>query len=167
MILLYLASTLYHALPRGRAKDVFRVLEHSGIFLLIAGSYAPFTLGVLRGPWGWTILGLVSSLAVLGIVLTVVGGVRHPILSTSVYVAMGWLVLVGVRPLWLRMPGAGFVWLVAGGIAYDRQGQPPGGAPRGSPANPKDGAQSVGRGRGNRPGRSEREGCRRFALQPR
>ena len=118
MVLLYLASSLYHALPRSRAKRVFRVIEHSGIFLLIAGTYTPFTLGVLRGPWGWTLLGLVWGLAVVGIGLTAVGGVRYPILSTAVYVAMGWLVMIAVGPLRLRMPTAGLVWLLLGGIAY-------------------------------------------------
>lgn len=118
VVLLYLASTLYHALPRGRAKRVFRVIEHSGIFLLIAGTYTPFTLGVLRGPWGWTLLGLVWGLAGVGIGLTAVGGIRYPILSTAVYVAMGWLVLIAVRPLCLRMPTAGLAWLLLGGIAY-------------------------------------------------
>lgn len=118
MVVLYLASTLYHALPRSRGKRAFHVIERSGIFLLIAGTYTPFTLGVLRGPWGWTLLGLVWGLAAVGIVLTAIGGVRHPILSTVVYVAMGWLVLVAVRPLSLRMPTAGLVWLLLGGIAY-------------------------------------------------
>ena len=118
MVLLYLASTLYHALPRSRAKRVFRVIEHNGIFLLIAGTYTPFTLGVLRGPWGWTLLGLVWGLAVVGIGLTTVGGVRYPILSTAVYVAMGWLVMIAVGPLCLRMPTAGLIWLLLGGIAY-------------------------------------------------
>lgn len=118
MVLLYLASTLYHALPRSRAKRVFRVIEHSGIFLLIAGTYTPFTLGVLRGPRGWTLLGLVWGLAAVGIGLTAVCGVRYPILSTAVYVAMGWLVMTVVGPLCLRMPTAGLVWLLLGGIAY-------------------------------------------------
>lgn len=118
VVLLYLASTLYHALPRSRAKRVFRVIEHSGIFLLIAGTYTPFTLGVLRGPWGWTLLGLVWGLAAVGIGLTAVCGVRYPSLSTAVYVAMGWLVMIAVGPLCLRMPAAGLVWLLLGGIAY-------------------------------------------------
>ncbi len=118
MLLLYLASTLYHALPHSRAKRVFRIIEHSAIFLLIAGSYTPFTLGVLHGPWGFTLLGLVWGLAVLGILLKIVGGVRYPILSTAVYIAMGWLVVIAIRPLSLRVPTAGLVWLVLGGVAY-------------------------------------------------
>ena len=118
MVLLYLTSTLYHALPRNRAKRVFRVLDHGAIFLLIAGTYTPFTLGVLRGTWGWTLFGLVWGLAAAGVVLKAVGGVRYPILSTCLYLGMGWLVLIAVRPLWLRMPPAGLLWLLAGGLAY-------------------------------------------------
>jgi hemolysin III len=118
MVLLYLTSTLYHALPRNRAKRVFQVLDHAAIFLMIAGTYTPFTLGVLRGAWGWTLFGLVWGLALGGIVLTAVGGVRYPKLSTSLYLAMGWLIIVAVKPLWLRMPSEGLFWLLAGGIAY-------------------------------------------------
>jgi hemolysin III len=118
MVLLYLTSTLYHALAENRAKRVFQVLDHSAIFLLIAGTYTPFTLGVLRGPWGWTLFGLVWGLAVVGIVLKAVGGVRHPILSTCLYLVMGWLALIAIRPLWLHLPLAGMLWLVAGGVAY-------------------------------------------------
>lgn len=118
VLLLYLASTLYHALAENRAKRVFRVLDHSAIFLLIAGTYTPFTLGLLRGAWGWTLFGLVWGAAVLGITLKTVGGVRHPRLSTGVYVAMGWLVLIAVKPLWLRMPASAWGWLLAGGLAY-------------------------------------------------
>ena len=118
MVLLYLTSTLYHALPRNRAKRVFRVLDHAAIFLMIAGTYTPFTLGVLRGPWGWTLFGLVWGLALAGVVLTAVGGVRYPKLSTCLYIAMGWLILIAVKPLWLLVPSWGLFWLLAGGIAY-------------------------------------------------
>ena len=118
MVLLYLTSTLYHALPRNKAKRVFQVLDHGAIFLLIAGTYTPFTLGVLRGGWGWTLFGLVWGLAVLDIVLKTVGSVRIPWLSTCLYLGMGWLVLIAIRPLWLRMPLSGLAWLVAGGLAY-------------------------------------------------
>jgi hemolysin III len=118
LALLYAASTLYHALPQSKAKHVFRVLDHGAVFLLIAGSYTPFTLGVLRGPWGWTLLGLVWGLAALGIVLIAMGGIRYPRLSMGVYLGMGWLVLIAIRPLWQRVPLAGLLWLLAGGIAY-------------------------------------------------
>lgn len=118
MVLVYVTSTLYHAMTRERAKRVFRVLDHSAIFLLIAGTYTPFTLGVLRGPWGWSLLAIVWGLALIGIVLTAISGVRYPTLSTAVYVAMGWLFVVGVKPLWANMEPWGMVWLLAGGVAY-------------------------------------------------
>lgn len=118
LVLLYLASTLYHALPRNRAKRVFRALDHGAIFLLIAGTYTPFTLGVLRGPWGWTLFGLVWGLALVGVVLKAVALLRHPVLSTGLYLLMGWLAVIAVRPLWARVPQAGLLWLVAGGVAY-------------------------------------------------
>ena len=118
MVLLYTTSTLYHALARNRAKRVFRVLDHNAIFLLIAGTYTPFTLGVLRGAWGWTLFGLVWSIAVVGVVLKSVGGVKHKKLSTILYIAMGWLAIIAVKPLWLNMPPWGLFWLLAGGVAY-------------------------------------------------
>lgn len=118
MVLLYLTSTVYHALPRNRAKRVFRILDHAAIFLMIAGTYTPFTLGVLRGPWGWTLFGLVWGLALAGVVHTAFGGVRYPIFSTCLYLAMGWPVLIAAQPLWLRMPTWGLLWLLGGGIAY-------------------------------------------------
>jgi hemolysin III len=118
MVLLYLVSALYHALPANRAKHVFQVLDHAAIFLMIAGTYTPFTLGVLRGAWGWTLFGLVWGLALAGLVLTAAGGVRYPKLRTSLYLAMGWLIIIAVKPLWLRMPSEGLFWLVGGGIAY-------------------------------------------------
>ena len=118
MVLLYLASTVYHALPIGKAKRVFRVIEHSAIFLLIAGTYTPFTLGVLRGAWGWTLLGLVWSLAVAGVALKVSNRMSRPIVSTSFYLLMGWLILIAVNPLYARLPASGLLWLVAGGMSY-------------------------------------------------
>lgn len=118
MLLLYLTSTLYHALPGSRAKQVFRLLDHASIYVMIAGTYTPITLSVLGGTWGWTLFGIVWGLALGGIVLTVAGGVRYPKLRTSLYLAMGWLIVVAVKPLWLRMPSEGLLWLSAGGIAY-------------------------------------------------
>src|SRR4030067_434162 len=114
-VLLYLTSTLCHALPINRAKCVFQVLARAAIFLMIAGTYTPFTLGVLRGTWGWTLFGLVWGLALAGVVFTVVGGVRYPKLTTCLYLAMGWLILIAVKPLWLRVPSWGLFWLSAGG----------------------------------------------------
>jgi hemolysin III len=118
MALLYLTSTLYHALAPNRVKRVFQILDHVAIYLLIAGTYTPFTLGVLRGPWGWTLFGLIWALAVAGIVLKSVGGVQHPRISTGLYVAMGWLILAAAKPLWQAMPGWGLFWLAAGGVVY-------------------------------------------------
>jgi len=118
IVALYLGSMLYHALPAGRAKRVFRVIDHSSIYLLIAGSYTPFTLGVLHGAWGWTLFGLVWGLAAAGIVLKSVGKASHPILSTVLYLSMGWLVVVAVDPLFARVPAAGLLWLLAGGLFY-------------------------------------------------
>ena len=118
VLLQYATSTMYHALARNRAKRVFRVIEHGAIFLLIAGTYTPFTLGVLRGPWGWTLLGVIWSLAAAGVALDSVTGLTHPILSTSIYVAMGWFIVVAARPLWLHVPPAGLALLAAGGVAY-------------------------------------------------
>ncbi len=118
MLLLYLVSTLYHAVPRSRAKSVFQILDHGAIFLLIAGTYTPFALGVLRGPWGWTLFGIVWSLALAGIVLKTFGGLGYPRLSTALYLAMGWCALVAIEPLWRLVPAWGLFWLFAGGVAY-------------------------------------------------
>lgn len=118
LVLVYLTSTLYHALPRQRAKQIFRILDHSAIYLLIAGTYTPFTLGVLRGPWGWTLFGLQWGLAAAGIVLKSIGGIRYGKLSVAVYLAMGWLVLIAIGPVMDHVPPWGLFWLVAGGIAY-------------------------------------------------
>lgn len=118
MIILYLASTLYHALPAGRAKRVFCKLDHGAIYLFIAGSYTPFALGALGGPWGWTLFGLVWGLAALGIVLKAFDRLSHPWLSTGLYLAMGWLVLIAAVPLFEHVPVTGLALLVAGGLAY-------------------------------------------------
>ncbi len=118
MILLYITSTLYHLLAENKAKRIFHVLDHSAIFLLIAGTYTPFTLGVLRGALGWTLFGLVWGIAVVGVAFKSAGGVRYQRLSIVLYLAMGWLVLIAAKPLWLNMPAWGLFWLVAGGVAY-------------------------------------------------
>jgi hemolysin III len=118
MMLLYLASTLYHALPPGRAKRIFMKLDHGAIYVFIAGSYTPFALGALSGPWGWSLFGVVWGLAVVGVLLKAFDRLSHPWLSTGLYLAMGWLVLVAAVPLIHRVPAAGVAWLVAGGLAY-------------------------------------------------
>lgn len=118
MILLYLASTLYHALPAGRAKRVFLKLDHSAIYIFIAGSYTPFSLGALGGAWGWTLFGIVWSIAAVGIVLKAFDRLSHPWLSTGLYLVMGWLILIAAVPLVERVAPAGIALLVAGGLAY-------------------------------------------------
>ena len=118
VVLLYSTSMLFHAFPQSRAKRVFQVLDHSAIYLLIAGTYTPFTLGVLRGTWGWTLFGLVWSMAAIGILLKSLGGIRYNTLSTFVYLAMGWLVVIAADIVWTLVPGWGIFWLFAGGIAY-------------------------------------------------
>lgn len=117
-LFLYFTSTLYHALTPSRAKRVLQILDHGAIYLLIAGTYTPFTLGVLRGPWGWTLFGLIWALAAIGIAIKSIGGVRRPRLSTALYLAMGWLGLIAAKPMWDAMPAWGLFWLAAGGIAY-------------------------------------------------
>jgi hemolysin III len=118
MVLLYLASILYHAMPPHKGKHIFRVFDHSAIYLLIAGTYTPFTLGILRGTWGWILFGLVWSFAVAGIALKFVKGISHPRLTVAIYLAMGWLALIAIKPILQQMPFTGFLWLVVGGLAY-------------------------------------------------
>jgi hemolysin III len=118
MILLYGVSTLYHALPAGRAKQWFNRLDHAAIYLFIAGSYMPYLLGVLRGPWGWTLFGIVWGAAALGVVAKLFNRLRRPLWSTGLYLAMGWVAVIAAVPLFERLPAAELTWLVAGGLAY-------------------------------------------------
>lgn len=118
LIGLYAASTLYHALPPSRAKRVLRVIDHAAIYFLIAGSYTPFTLGVLRGGWGWALFGVVWSLAAFGILFKTLFGFRYPHASTLFYLGMGWLALVAARPLTAVLSGGGLGLLLAGGLLY-------------------------------------------------
>jgi hemolysin III len=119
MLVLYLGSMLYHAWPRTRVKSILQVLDHSAIFWLIAGTYTPFALGPLRGAWGWTMLGLVWSLAGLGVLVKVTRGAsRHRKFAMTLYLGMGWLALIFIRPLMLAVPLSVLFWLLAGGVAY-------------------------------------------------
>jgi hemolysin III len=118
LVLCYLASTLYHATRAPRAKHVLRVLDHSAIFLLIAGTYTPFALGALRGPLGWTLFAVVWTLAVLGIAAKLRIGFRYQRLSNAVYIGMGWMALLVLRPMIAGIGVAGIAWLTAGGLAY-------------------------------------------------
>ncbi len=117
-MLLYGASALYHALPRGRAKQLLQRLDHAAIFVFIAGSYTPFVLGPLQGPWGWSLFAVVWTVAVIGVTAKVLNRLQHPLWSTGLYVAMGWVALVAVVPMVERIAPAGLAWLVAGGVAY-------------------------------------------------
>jgi len=118
MIVLYLVSTIYHALPIGRAKHWLNRLDHASIYLFIAGSYMPFLLGVLRGAWGWSLFAVVWAAAALGIVAKLLHRLKHPLWSTGLYVAMGWVALIAAVPLFERMSASALGWLVAGGVAY-------------------------------------------------
>jgi len=118
LILMFTTSTLYHALPHGRAKKFVRILDHNAIFLLIAGTYTPIVLGVLYGTWGWTLFGLVWGLATAGIVLKTFSGHKYHAVSIIIYVLMGWIVLIAAKPLLQAMPLPGIIWLLAGGLFY-------------------------------------------------
>ena len=118
LCVLYAISTLYHSVRRPRLKAVLQKCDHSAIYLLIAGSYTPFTLVTLRGPWGWSLFGVSWGLAVLGIVQELTLGRRTRVVSMVLYVVMGWLALVAVRPLIHALPAVGTAWLVAGGVIY-------------------------------------------------
>ena len=117
LILLFSTSTLYHS-TRGKVKSVFRKLDHSAIYLLIAGTYTPFTLVTLHGPWGWSLFGVVWGMAILGITqeLTLARGQRYP--SLAIYVVMGWLAVIGVVPMIHALGWPGFIWVAAGGVVY-------------------------------------------------
>jgi hemolysin III len=118
LILLYASSTVYHSLPLSNAKRFFRVVDHSAIYLLIAGTYTPFALGPLRGPWGTALLVVIWGLALVGVATKLIAGFRLRHASTGMYLLMGWLIIVAIKPLVENVPRAGLVWLAAGGIAY-------------------------------------------------
>ena len=118
LILLYLASTCYHAVRSPRAKARLKVLDHCAIYLLIAGTYTPFMIGALRGGWGWSLFGVIWGLAAAGVGFKLLFTGRFQLVSTLIYVAMGWLVLIAIRPMIVQLSPATLVWLVAGGIAY-------------------------------------------------
>lgn len=117
LVLLYTFSTLYHS-TRGRVKAVFQKFDHNAIYLLIAGTYTPFTLVSMRGPWGWSLFGVVWGLAALGIIQEFILGKRTRLLSLIIYVLMGWVALVAVVPMIDALTPAGFAWVAAGGVIY-------------------------------------------------
>ena len=118
LVLVYVCSTLYHSLVRTRARHVFHILDHSAIYLLIAGTYTPFTLITLHGPLGWTIFGIEWGLAVAGVVFKSFAVDRFEVASALVYLAQGWFVVVAVVPLVHALGWHGLLWLGAGGVAY-------------------------------------------------
>ena len=118
LIVLYLASTWFHAVSPGVLRDRLQRFDHAAIYFLIAGTYTPFTLGVLGGAWGWTLFGITWGAAAIGVATKVFGTIAHPRLSAALYLVMGWLVVIALRPLLQAVPAEGIAWLVAGGLAY-------------------------------------------------
>jgi hemolysin III len=118
LVLLYTSSTLYHSFRGERIKQVLQKIDHAAIFLLIAGSYTPFLLVTLRGPWGWSLFGVVWGLAIVGVALKFWHAGRFRLVSTLIYIGMGWLVLVAFKPLSAALPPGGLTLLVAGGLCY-------------------------------------------------
>ncbi|MBU0740815.1 hemolysin III family protein [bacterium] len=118
LVLLYTASTLYHALTPRRAKSVFQVLDHAFIYVLIAGTNTPFLLVSLRGPWGWSLFGVVWGLTVVGVLFKVRFAGKFRLLSTLLYIGLGWVCIIAIKPMLANVPSAGLAWLLAGGVAY-------------------------------------------------
>lgn len=118
LVLLYLGSTLYHSITNKSAKRVFRIIDHSTIYLLIAGTYTPYTLTVLRSPLGWVIFGIIWAMAICGIVMKCRWVGKHDKLSTFIYVVMGWMILISIKRLWVVLPHLSFTLLVLGGVTY-------------------------------------------------
>jgi len=118
LVAAYASSTVYHAMPPGPAKDLWLRIDYAAIYLLIAGTYTPFTLGALRGPWGWSLLVVVWCGALLGVFAKVKVGGRYNVLSTAAYLVLGWLAVVATDPLLRTIGWSGFRWLIAGGLAY-------------------------------------------------
>ena len=118
LILLYTASTLYHGISQPKAKAILKQLDHAAIFLLIAGTYTPFTLVNLRGTWGWTLFGLVWSIALAGVVIELWGGWRLRRWSLTLYLGLGWLVLIAIKPMLTHVEPGGLWLLLAGGLSY-------------------------------------------------
>lgn len=118
VVLLYTASAVYHSAPEGAAKDQLEIVDHCAIFVLIAGTYTPFTLVTLRGPWGWSLFGVVWGLAVAGVILKLIFRTRFALLSTLVYIAMGWLVVFAIGPMINALTPLPLALLVAGGVLY-------------------------------------------------
>ena len=118
LVLLYCVSAFYHGFSNPRVKHVFRILDHSAIYLLIAGTYTPFVLVTLRGPWGWTLFGVAWGVALLGVLQAVLAPVRFKLLGLAADVALGWLIVVAWKPLTASLAAGGVAWLIGGGLFY-------------------------------------------------
>jgi hemolysin III len=118
LMLLFASSTLYHSMRNPRPKHVFRIMDHVSIFLLIAGTYTPIALVSLRGTWGWSLFGVIWGLALYGIVFQVFFVNRFRVLRTLIYLLMGWLVVIALKPLLATVPMPGLIWLLLGGLSY-------------------------------------------------
>jgi len=118
LVLLYVASTLFHALRPGRAKRLFRVFDHAAIYLLIAGTYTPFLLVAIRGAWGWSLFGVSWGIALLGVVQTALVLDRLKFVSLIAYLCLGWLIVIAIKPLTAALASGGIAWLIAGGLCY-------------------------------------------------
>lgn len=118
LVLLYAASTLYHSVQSPPIKHIFRIIDHCSIYLLIAGTYTPFTLVLLHGGWGWSLFGIIWGLSVFGIIFKIFFVNRFKVVSVSVYLLMGWMALVAIKPMLALVPTGGMIWLLTGGVAY-------------------------------------------------
>ena len=118
LFILYLVSTLYHSFTNKRVKSFFEILDHSSIFLLIAGTYTPVTLVSMRGPWGWTLFGLIWAMAIIGIIAKIFLIGKYKIVSLLVYLAMGWLIIIAFKPMLQMVPKGLINWLFIGGLCY-------------------------------------------------
>lgn len=118
LIIMYSASALYHVFRRPNLKKIFKVIDHSSIYLLIAGTYTPVVLVVLAGGWGWSLFGVIWGFALIGLIFKLFATGKFEVVSTVAYVCMGWLAIIAIKPLYDALPGAGFAWLLAGGISY-------------------------------------------------
>ncbi len=118
LLLMYVSSTIYHSLQNPRAKHFFRILDHASIYLLIAGSYTPFMLVTLRGPWGWAMFSVIWGLALIGVIFKLFFVHRFELLSTTIYLLMGWMGLVVIKPIYQTLPAGGLTCIVVGGLCY-------------------------------------------------
>jgi len=118
LFILYLASTLYHAWPHHKLKAFFRLMDHASIFLLIAGTYTPITLIAMRGPWGWTLFGIIWTLAIGGVIFKLLFMGRFKAVSLALYAAMGWLAVIAIKPMLVLLPEGLLAWIIAGGLLY-------------------------------------------------